>query len=206
MIGLKFGRLLVLERAEDYVASSGRHEVAVLCQCDCGNIKRIRASVLKNGSTKSCGCYKREVTVARTRTHGLTRSRIRKTWCSMIRRCENSTDKSYRNYGGRGIRVCDEWHDLETFVAWAYENGYSDDLTIDRIDSSGDYCPENCRWVDRKTQNNNTRRNHLITFNGETKTMAQWSESTGISYAAIKTRINRCGWTPERALTTPVSH
>lgn len=204
MIGKKFGRLTVLERADDYVAKSGKRDAAVLCRCDCGNVKRLRSSVLKNGNTRSCGCYRREASSARNSTHGLSHSRIWNTWNGMIERCEQKNNKSYKNYGAKGIRVCDEWHNLENFVTWAMANGYDDTLTIDRIDSTKDYCPENCRWADRKTQNNNTSRNHLITFNGETKTMAQWSEETGISYAALKCRINRRGWSIERALTTPV--
>lgn len=205
MIGKKFGRLTVLERADDYMAKSGKREAAVLCKCDCGNTKRLRASVLKNGNTRSCGCYRREASSMRNSTHGLSHSRIWNTWCLMIERCERENNKSYKNYGAKGIRVCDEWHKFENFVAWAMTNGYDETLTIDRVDSSKDYCPENCRWADRKTQNNNTSRNHWITFDGQTKTMAQWSEITGISYAAIKSRLNKHGWSVERALTTPVT-
>lgn len=204
MIGKKFGRLTVLERVDDYVAESGRRDAAVLCRCDCGNVKRLRASVLKNGNTRSCGCYRKEVSSVRNSTHGLSHSRIWNIWNCMIERCEQKKNKSYKNYGAKGICVCDEWHKFENFVAWAMTNGYDENLTIDRIDSTKNYCPENCRWADRKTQNNNTSRNHLITFNGETKTMAQWSEETGISYAALKCRINRRGWSIERALTTSV--
>lgn len=206
MIGKRYGRLVVLERAEDFVAPSGRRETGVLCRCDCGNIKRLRSAVLKTGNTKSCGCLRKEVSSVKNKTHGLSHSRLWNIWCLMIERCERESNKSYKNYGAKGIRVCDEWHDLGVFAAWAMANGYDDTLTIDRIDSSKNYCPENCRWADRKTQNNNTSRNHRITFNDETKTMAQWSEDTGISYAALKTRLNKHGWSVERALTTPVAH
>lgn len=124
----------------------------------------------------------------------------------MISRCEDPKNKSYYNYGVKGISVCEEWHSVSVFAEWAYNNGYKENegLSIERLDSSKGYCPENCVWADRKTQNNHTSRNHMITFNGETKTMAQWSEDTGISYAALKTRLNRRGWSVERALTTPV--
>ena len=206
MIGKKFGRLLVLDRADDYIAKSGWRERAVLCQCDCGTVKRLRASVVSSGNTKSCGCYRKEVSSAKAKTHGLSNSRIHRTWSLMKDRCERVGSKSYKNYGAKGIKVCDEWHDFAVFADWAFENGYDDTLTIDRIDSSKNYCPSNCRWVDRKVQNNNTSRNHRITYNGETKTMAQWSEITGISYAAIKSRLNKHGWSVERALTTPVAH
>lgn len=122
----------------------------------------------------------------------------------MLERCENKNNRSYYLYGGKGIDVCEEWHDFMLFYEWAMNNGYDDSLTIDRIDNSKDYCPGNCRWTDRKAQNNNTSRNHLMTLNGETKTMAQWAEETGISYTAIKSRVNKHGWSDEKALTTPV--
>lgn len=202
MIGKKFGRMLVIDYAEDFVSPCGRRTAGVLCQCDCGNTKRVRAKVLQSGNTKSCGCYRSEASSSRLRTHGQTNSSLHKKWRSMLSRCRDSKDK---NYGAKGIRVCDDWLDFENFRKWAEENGYEEGLTIDRVDNSKGYCPENCRWADRKTQNNNTSRNHLITFNGETKTMAQWSEITGISYHAIKSRLNKHGWSVERALTTPAS-
>jgi hypothetical protein len=120
----------------------------------------------------------------------------------MIDRCYNENNNHYRNYGGRGIKVCDEWKIVSVFREWAELNGYADFLTIDRIDNNGNYCPENCRWVSRKEQNNNTRRNRLITFNGETKNLVEWSEITGIHNNTLKDRLNT-GWTIEEALTTP---
>ena len=119
----------------------------------------------------------------------------------MLYRCGNKRDS---NYGGKGIAVCEEWKDFTTFKGWALSHGYDKGLTIDRIKNSEGYSPENCRWADRKTQNNNTSRNRLITFNGETKTMSQWAESVGITYDALKSRLNKHGWSVERALTTPM--
>lgn len=193
----------MLKRAEDYILPSGKHEAGVLCKCDCGNVKRLRASVLKCGNTRSCGCLRSEASRNRLRIHGDTESSLHKKWRSMLRRCHDKTDK---NYGAKGICVCDEWLDYRNFKEWAENSGYIDGLTIDRVDNNKGYCPENCRWADRKTQNNNTSRNHMITFNGETKTMAQWAETTGISYDAIKSRLNKHGWSVDRALTTPVAN
>lgn len=125
-------------------------------------------------------------------------------WDSMKKRCCNPNEPAYKNYGGRGIKVCNEW--LNSFFAfreWATENGYSDDLSIDRIDVNGNYCPENCRWVDAKTQCNNRRNNHAITFMGETHTISEWSKITGIHQDVILYRI-KAGWDVERALTEKV--
>lgn len=120
----------------------------------------------------------------------------------MKSRCTNTTIKAYKDYGGRGIKVCDEWlNSFEAFYDWAMKNGYADHLSIDRIDVNGNYCPENCRWATRKTQQMNKTNNLLIDFNGEKHTLAEWSEITGINRATIKSRLN-AGWTIEKALTT----
>jgi hypothetical protein len=120
----------------------------------------------------------------------------------MIKRCENVNSQGYENYGGRGISVCDEWRNsYELFRDWSLSKGYSDSLTIDREDVNGDYCPENCRWVDRNTQMNNTRRTRHFEYNGETHTLREWSQITGIPFTRLKGRIQR-GWSIERTLTT----
>lgn len=120
---------------------------------------------------------------------------------AMIQRCYMANCKQYFRYGGRGIRVCREWlEDKTSFYKWAIEQGYREGLTLDRIDNDKGYSPENCRWVDYKAQGNNTRRNHLITYKGQTKTMKQWSEELGINYSTLRNRINRSGMTAEEAL------
>lgn len=125
-------------------------------------------------------------------------------WKGIKSRCTNANDVGWRNYGGRGIAVCDEWRDdFEAFKRWALSNGYSDHLSIDRIDVNGNYCPENCRWATAKEQGNNTRVNHRLTLNGVTHTIAEWAVKTGISEALIQWRINS-GMTIEEALTRPV--
>lgn len=125
-------------------------------------------------------------------------------WKSMKQRCFDVNCKSFRDYGGRGIYVCNEWSsDFLSFYNWAMNNGYKPTLTIDRVDNDGIYCPENCRWVSNSVQQSNKRNNHLLTYNGKTMTMAQWSAETGIKYQKIKDRIGRCGWSVDKTLSTP---
>lgn len=129
------------------------------------------------------------------------KSRLYRIWILMRERCNNINTPPYKDYGGRGIKVCDEWNDYENFYAWAMENNYSDDLTIDRIDTNGNYCPDNCRWATRKEQQNNRRNNRLIAFDGKTQTVAQWAEEYNIDNAVLFNRLNY-GWDIEKALTT----
>ena len=185
--GQRFGRLTVIERVE-----SRRAQAQWRCVCDCGKETVVRSQDLRNGHTKSCGCYGLEVSVSHTpsfSTHKESRSRLYRVWIGMKGRCNNCKNKTYSYYGGRGIKVCQDWDEsYALFRDWALANGYQENLTIDRIDVNGNYCPENCRWVSMKVQMNNTRANRRITLNGETKTMAEWSESTGLSYETIRNR------------------
>ena len=135
--------------------------------------------------------------------HGETHTRLHKIWESMIARCEYEKHPYFADYGGRGVTVCEEWHDYLTFRNWAMSNGYSDDLTIDRIKNEDGYNPNNCKWSTIKEQQNNKRNNRRLTWNGETKTVTEWAEVVGISKTTIKERLN-AGWTVEMALTTPV--
>lgn len=130
--------------------------------------------------------------------------RIYLIWHDMKRRCYQPQNKRYSRYGGRGIRICAEWLDnFQAFFDWSMANGYSPELTIDRIEKDGNYEPSNCRWATKYEQANNRSNNHFITYNGETKTMKEWSDTVGISYYALRQRINR-GWDIEKALLTPV--
>ena len=207
LIGQRFSRLVVIDSA----GKDARSNTLWLCKCDCGNTKVIRGSKLKSGEIKSCGCAQHVFTEERCKhiseskvKHGLSGDRLYYIYNNMIRRCYDKSSAKYQNYGGRGITVCDEWrNDKQTFFGWAFNNGYSEDLTIDRIDVNGNYCPENCRWSTQKDQANNRTSNHFITFNGETHTIAEWSDITGIQIQTIHKRLS-CGWDIEKALTTPV--
>ena len=131
--------------------------------------------------------------------HGLYESRLYNIWKHMKSRCNNPKDAKYHNYGGRGVEVCKEWNDFIPFYEWAILNGYQDDLEIDRINNDGNYCPSNCRWVTRKVQCNNFSRNRLITYNGETRTMQEWSELLGVNKSTMSTRAWR-GWSDKEIL------
>lgn len=172
----------------------------VLCKCDCGNITKVRVEHLRSGHTKSCGCYQRTQTSKAHKTHGREPKRLYSIWANMKTRCLNKNTETYERYGGRGITICDEWLSFENFRNWAITNGYSDDLTIDRIDNDGNYEPSNCRWATDYEQRNNTRRNHFLEYKGERKTIRQWSDDVGISCKVISDRVNRYGWTVEEAL------
>ena len=136
--------------------------------------------------------------------HGLKNTRLFRIWSNMKTRCYNDHSPSFKWYGARGITMCNEWrNDFKLFYEWAMSNGYRDDLTIDRIDNDGNYCPENCRWETTKSQALNTRRNHLVEMNGEIKSLSEWCEILSINYRTVQDRLKR-GWSHEEALTEPV--
>jgi len=178
------------------------------CRCDCGNEVNVRSSDLISGHTTSCGCYNRERTAEVKTKHGMARygkqHPVYDAWTNMIQRCENPNHNQYKDYGGRGITVCAEWHDPVVFIDWALANNWRKSLTLDRVNNDGNYEPGNCRWVTVKVQARNKRNNHLITFDGKTQTMAGWAEELNISYNVLKQRIDQYHWPIERALTEPI--
>ncbi len=133
------------------------------------------------------------------------RPRLYWTWKNMIRRCEDSRAPDYNRYGGRGISVCEEWHDLSAFLEWAYTHGWKENLTLDRIDNEGSYCPENCRWADYITQCNNRRSNIILEYDGKKMTVAQWSREIGIIPETLLQRLKR-GWSVEDTLSKPLRY
>lgn len=184
MIGSKFGKLKVIEECEK--RSKNGHK-CYKCLCECGNIKIVREDTLKSGASRSCGC---SIGVM----HGLSKTRLYKILNGVKNRCYNENTDNYEYYGGRGIKVCEEWlHDFQTFYDWAMSSGYNDTLTIDRINVNGNYDSTNCRWVTPKQQANNKKNNVMLTYDGKTQTMSQWSEELNVKYNTIVTRHNR-GW------------
>ena len=135
-------------------------------------------------------------------THHQSGTKLYDVWCAAKARCNNPKNKNYKHYGGRGIKVCDEWENsFQAFYEWAMANGYKEGLSIDRIDNDGNYEPANCRWVTQEEQCNNRRTSHKLTYEGETHTITEWSKITGIKRKIISQRVNNLGWSIERALT-----
>ena len=165
LIGKKFGKLLVISKA-DYKKNN---KIVYVCQCDCGNKAFVKACNLTRTTrpTRSCGCIHKELNKTRGIKHNMRYNRIYGVWCTMNQRCSNPNYKGYKYYGGRGIKVCDEWkHNPQSFFEWAFDNGYNEhaktgDCTIDRINVNGDYEPDNCRWVNMKIQASNKRKRHV---------------------------------------------
>lgn len=200
MIGKRFGRLTVIEK----VGKDKHRSILWKCKCDCGGESIVRTHNLRCGNSTSCGCVRNDKIKKLNYKTGQYKSRIYHTWINMKTRCHTPTAWEYKNYGARGIAVCDEWrNNFQAFYDWANENGYRDDLTIERINNDGNYCPENCRWVDRITQNRNQRNTRLVTFNGVTKHLFDWADEFGIKRNTLAHRLHR-GWSIDKSLTTPV--
>ena len=193
LTGKKFGKLEVIG-----VHDTGSRKTYYVCQCDCGNVKVVRADALISGATKSCGCIKKEqdkINLTANHKHKMSGTRIYETWQDMKRRCYNKQNARYDRYGGRGITVCDEWlNNFQSFYDWAISNGYSDDLTIDRIDNDGNYEPSNCRWSTAKEQCNNRGSNINITIGNATKSLMCWCEIFNVDYKKVYARYKRNGY------------
>lgn len=196
--GNRYGRLVAIEKVDNDRNNHKRW----LCKCECGNEAIVLENDLVTGKTRSCGCYYKDTRTTSAKTHGGSKTRLFHIWASMRRRCTNENTPDYKYYGKRGITVCEEWEDYEVFSKWAYENGYADNLSIDRIDVNKGYSPDNCRWADAITQANNTRRNRMISYNGETKSLAMWARQYDLPQGLVWRRLED-GWPVERTLTTP---
>ena len=182
LIGKRFGRLVVIEK------DSTSKRTKWICQCDCGNIKSIQQCHLKSGATVSCGCYQKEKASEYNTTHGKTGHSLNNRWCAMKQRCYNPKCKSYKNYGARGITVCDEWlNDFDSFYNWSIENGYQEDLELDRIDNDKGYSPDNCRWVKAVTNNHNRRNTAMI----DGIPLKEFCEIHNVKYTTIHDRYYR---------------
>jgi len=172
------------------------------CLCKCGNETLVPSNLLRKNNTKSCGCWREENMGNQFRTHGLSHTRIYKIWGCMNERCYNEKNTSYGRYGALGIRVCEKWHSFEGFYEDMKE-GYSDNLTIERIISAGNYEKSNCKWATYQEQNENRKNIRFLTINGETKKIIEWSKISGTNSKVIRIRLDYYGWDPYRAVFTP---
>ncbi len=204
LTGQKFGRLTAIKHA-----GNDKHNHAMwLCKCDCGNEIIVVGYSLRNGVTKSCGCFQREnaIKVGKlNKIHGHCQnnksSKTYESWHSMIQRCNNSRHKAYNNYGGRGIKICKRWLKFENFLEDMGECPLS--LTLDKIDNNGNYRKENCHWTTMKNQERNRGNNHSITYDGRTQCLSAWAEEYHICPVLLRYRLNH-GYSTEEALTIPV--
>ena len=195
-VGDVFGRLTVLETGQ--IPDTYRY--IAICQCECGSApKAIRFDSLKSGVVVSCGCFQKE----QTTTHGLSKSGHYSRWKNMLGRCEDPSDPAYPDYGARGIKVCDAWHDIEAFVR-ELPDGYFDGAEIDRIDNDGHYEPGNVQWSTRQENTRNRRSNRNISYLGKSQTLAAWAAEYGMPKARLWHRVVDLGWDIEKALMTPL--
>lgn len=187
LTGQRFGRLLVVGLVDSPAGSNIATKWK--CQCDCGNVVEVQSANLKSGCSRSCGCLQKELAANKHKTHGQTGTRLYVIWQHMLRRCRKESDPAFQWYGARGIAVCDEWSDFQAFHDWSMVSGYAEGLTIDRIDVNGNYCPENCRWLPLRKQQENKRNNVFIEFEGQRKTASQWARIFGCNRSAVYREI-----------------
>ncbi len=191
LTGQRYGRLVVLHEAP----KDGRAHSRWVCQCDCGNTFVTSTPNLRNGDTQSCGCLRKERASETHKMHGDAKSVLYKRWKAMRKRCYNPNNADYPHYGGRGIRVCDEWQNYVNFREWAIQNGYTDDnskyLSLDRINVDGDYSPDNCRFVSMKVQCNNRTNNKRILIDGQSYTISELADKMNLKYTTLYARLRR---------------
>ena len=185
LTGHIYGDLEVIKIAVDEVGKKKKW----LCKCKCGQECIVSGSNLRSGNVKHCSICGYNITREKNIIHGQTRTKLYYVWRGILNRCENVNFKSYQDYGARGITVCKEWHDSKPFFDWAKSTGYEDGLEIDRIDTNGNYCPDNCRWIKRLENANNKRNNKLIEYNGEVKTLAEWARYFDVNYKNLSRNL-----------------
>ena len=176
------------------------------CRCECKNECDVLGTLLNSEKVKSCGCLQKEILTLNNKSrvvHGKRYTRIYRIWENMKNRCCNENHIEFYNYGGRGIKVCNEWAtNFQSFYNWAITSGYSDNLTIDRIDNDKDYCPNNCRWATMKQQVRNRSNTLKVNYNGIEKPLAEWCEKLDMNYDTVRHRISRYKWSVDKALST----
>lgn len=199
LIGKRFGKLVVVEKLK----LNNHKETEWLCLCDCGNEYVSTSNRLTSGKTTQCRACSFKQMARKQTIHGCEPVKLWRTYQNMKTRCNNENSLDFKRYGERGIKVCDEWNSsFANFKKWALENGWSENLTLDRIDNNIGYSPDNCRWVTMTTQSNNRRSNRILVCDGKKDTMANWARRTGLPYWLIQTRLSK-GWSEEQALKTP---
>lgn len=199
--GMKFGKLTAIKKVGYGVDKDGKRYALWQCKCDCGGEKIANQHTLIDGKIKSCGCLRKRDYSCNT-SHGKSRTRLYHIHNSMKDRCNNPNDQHYKNYGGRGIKVCDYWNGKDGFLnfyVWSMQNGYKENLTIDRIDVNGNYEPSNCRWATTEQQANNKRTNKRYEVNGESLLIKEVAEKYNISVHTLRARIKR-GLTMQEAV------
>lgn len=197
MIGIKYGYWTV--NSVNYKTENNRIRAYAVCTCICGKQKSVRVDGILRGQSTNCGCKRFQNINIR---HGGSKTRIYHIWQGMKARCLNPKNPEYKNYGGRGISVCDAWlEDFINFKDWAFNNGYTENLTIERINVNGNYEPDNCTWIAKSEQLKNTTKTIFITYNGETLCAMDWSKKLGIPNNVIINRY-KSGLPPEKVLST----
>jgi hypothetical protein len=204
MTNQTFGKLTVLKRDSNYPPSRTKW----ICKCDCGNTTSVYGHALRQGLTKSCGCLssKKNTRSRKNRKdlQGKSKTKLYSVYYSILDRCNNPNNKAYNHYGARGIKTCCEWENsFENFYTWSLSNGYQDGLTLERIDNNKGYSPSNCKWISQTEQLLNRRTTLYATIKGETKTLKEWSETSGIKYATLRCRKTNYNWPDERLLEKP---
>lgn len=188
--GEKYGKLLIIG------SENINKKIMQKCICECGNEKYVHYSKLKSGHTKSCGCLKNKYTIKN--------KRIFNCWWNMKQRCDSKDRNDSKYYHDKGITYCDEWNNYESFQDWAINNGYADNLTLDRLDSNLSYCPENCRWITIEEQQRNRSFCLYFSHNGETKTLSEWAREFGINRTTLHDRIYKFGYSFDEAIARPL--
>lgn len=190
-----YGRWVVVGKAPNKL-----REKMLRCRCACGTERDVSLRNLQAGTSVSCGCYKSEVMAAKFTTHGRSKTLLYRAWMGMLERCEKPSHKSYAYYGGRGITVCKRWHKFEHFLADMGERPQG--LSLERRNNARGYMPSNCYWATRSEQMQNIRTTRMLTVNGTTLPARAWAERVGISLHGLLTRIDKYGWSVQRACTT----
>lgn len=205
IVGRQYDRWTVIRYSHSIKTSNGCTKQFLYCECSCGNNGLVSYGNLTTGQSRSCGCILREITRARSTLHGkCKRGKVHpvyRVWQGMLQRCTDSTRPGWDDYGGRGIKVCERWQSFPNFDV-DMSQSYMPGLSIGRIDNDGPYSPENCRWETRTEQNNNSRRNRLVTARGKTQTIGQWATELGVPYSLLHWRLDE-GWEHERIVSQP---